>query len=66
MKDIDLEADGEQRRWVGSSKSPNSCCKNFLGNMRHDWLRLMIIVGVILAGIITLGVLVVLQSKKSG
>ncbi|PMD16718.1 hypothetical protein NA56DRAFT_662908 [Hyaloscypha hepaticicola] len=65
MKDIDLEADGEQRTWAGSSKSPSSCCKKFRGNMRHDGLWLMIIGGVVLATIITLGVLAVLQSKKS-
>lgn len=65
MKDIDLEADGEQRSRAGSSSSPNSCCKKFCGNMRHDGLWLMIIGGVVLAAIITLGVLAVLQNKKS-
>lgn len=64
MKDIDLEADGELRSSAGSSSSPNSCCKKFCGNMRHDGLWLMIIGGVVLAAIITLGVLAVLQSKK--
>ena len=65
MQDIDLEADGEQRLWAGSLSSLNSCCKRFCGNMRHDGLWLMIIGGVVLAAIITLGVLAVLQSKKS-
>jgi hypothetical protein len=65
MKDVDLEAAGEQRTWTGSSKSPNSCCKKFCGNMRHDGLWLMIIGGVVLAAIITLGILAVLQSKES-
>jgi hypothetical protein len=60
MSVIDLEADGAQRPWTESSKSRSSCCKNFRGNMRRDWLGCMIVGGVILAGMITLGVLAVL------
>ena len=60
MQDIDLEADGAQRPWTESSKSRSSCCKDFRGNMRRDWLGCMIVGGVILAGMITLGVLAVL------
>ena len=60
MNDIDLEADGEQRRYTDSSNSRSSCCKNFRGNMRHDWLGCMIVGGLILAAMITLGVLAVL------
>jgi hypothetical protein len=64
MTNVDLEADGEQVSRARSSKSLNPCCR-FQANMRHDWLGLMIIGGVVLAATVALGVLAVLQSKKS-